>query len=258
MTAPGGLCRTPNCDTPVADAWVCTTCAHRLTVALGDAPDLLQELDVDLTRQARSGNRVGGRSTETPLPFDVDASIIRDVLTSTMRTWALVLAGDLLGEPPAAATLPAHLGARITHIRQHPDGGQIVDEITAAVTAARDHLHRSDRAPSILAGTCPDCGHTVYARQGDDTGHCRTPDCEGTVDVAAWRQTARATLPDRALPMAQLVRALAVLGHHVPEGTVKSWIRRGKLVSSGTEEGRRLYLVADAITLTTTRKTTAA
>ena len=75
MTTPGGTCRTPECDTPVADASVCTTCTHRLTIALGDVPDLLTELDVDLTRQSRSGNRVGGRSPETPLPFDGDASI---------------------------------------------------------------------------------------------------------------------------------------------------------------------------------------
>lgn len=254
MTTPGGTCRTPACDTPVADAFVCTTCTHRLRVALGDVPDLLTELDVDLTRQSRSGNRVGGRSPETPLPFDVDASITRDALVSTMRTWALVLAGDLLGTPPADTALPAHLGARITHIRQHPDAGQIVDEITAAVTAARDHLHRADRTPSTLAGTCPDCSHTVYARQGDTTGQCRTPDCDGTVDVAAWRQAARAALPTQVLPMADLIRALTVLGHPVPEGTVKSWIRRKRLAPTGTEQGRRLYLVADAITLTTTRK----
>lgn len=261
MTAPGGLCRTPNCDTPVADAWVCSTCTHRLTVALGDAPDLLAELDVDLTRQARTGDRVGGRSTETPLPFDVDASIIRDVLTSTMRTWALVLAGDLLGEPPADAALPAHLGARITHIRQHVDGGQIVDEITAAVTAARDHLHRGDRTPSTLAGTCPECGHTVYARQGDPVGHCRTPDCDGQVDVAAWRQTARAALPDQVLPISGVHQALTTLGHPTRLGTLKSWAHRGRLVPCwATTDGRQtaLYLVADAIALTTTRKTTAA
>lgn len=256
MNRPGGICRTPDCDQLVADAWICNTCTHRLQVALADTPELLDELDIDLTRQARRGIQVGGRSSEAPLPFDPHASHTRDVLTSTLRTWCLVLAGDILGEPPIDADLSPTLADHIDQVRQHPEAGQLVDEITAAVTAARDHLDTTTRAPSILAGNCPTCEHTVYAREGSHVARCRTPDCDSTVDVAEWRQRARQSLPTQELPMADLLRALHVLGHDTPPGTVKSWIHRDRLTPSNTREGRPVYRVADALALTT-RKATA-
>jgi hypothetical protein len=251
MTHPaGGTCTAPDCDQLVADAWVCSTCTHRLRVALTDAPDLLAELDIDLTRQSRTGTRIGGRTAERPLPYDPAASLVRDALTSTLRTWCLVLAGDLLGQAPADEDLVEHLADRIEAVRHHIEGGTLVDEVCAAVTIARTHLHR-DHDPTLLAGNCPTCGHTVYARHGAATARCHTPDCDGVVDVAAWRLRARQSLPTRTLPMAQLLRALAVLGHDVPEGTVKSWIHRGHLQPTGTRDGRHVYRVADAIALTT-------
>jgi hypothetical protein len=257
---PGGTCRTPECENLVADAWVCSTCAHRLDVALADAPDLLAELDVDLTRQGRTGQRVGGRSTERPLPYDPGASLIRDALASTLRTWCLIIDGDLLGQAPADDRLAEHLADRIERVRHHTEGGTCVDEVCAAVTAAREHLLAADRDPSMLAGHCPDCHTPVYAREGAATAPCRRDGCDGMVDVAAWRQGARDSLRTAVLPLADTHQALTALGHPVPLGTLKSWVRRGRLRPCwATDDQRALYLVADAITLTkpTTKTPTA-
>ncbi|WP_435109944.1 hypothetical protein [Nocardiopsis synnemataformans] len=265
MTTPGGTCRVPDCDRIVADAWVCSTCTHRLTVALTDAPDLLAELDVDLTRQSRTGQRVGGRSVERPLPYDPAASLVRDALTSTLRTWCLVLAGDLLGQAPADSRLVAHLAAQLERVRHHVEGGAAVDEITAAVTAARDHLHRGDTPGSVLAGLCPDCGNPVYAREGAATARCHEPECDGLVDVAAWRQRARSDIDEVLMSAADAARALTTLGEPVTAARIRQWgSRRGrkraapKLTPRWVDPlGRPQYRVGDIRALLNPTTTTA-
>lgn len=118
----GGICTVPDCGAIVADAHVCSMCAHRLAVALGDVAEVAAELETELTRQGRRGGRVGGRSAEIPLPFDVSASIVADAQLSTLTSWALIVAGDLLGTPPAtgAPGLAAWLGERVEEIRHRP------------------------------------------------------------------------------------------------------------------------------------------
>lgn len=230
MTRPGGTCRVPDCDQLVADAWVCSTCTHRLRVALDDAPDLLAELDVEVTKQARRARPVGTtRRTEVPLPYDPTASIVRDALTSTLRTWCLIVDGDLLGQAPADGDLVEHLADRIEAVRHHVEGGECVDQVCAAIAQARDHLHRGDTPGSVLAGLCPDCTAPVYAREGAATARCHEPDCDGLVDVAAWRQRARSDIDDVLMSAADASRALTTLGEPVSAARIRQWgSRRGR------------------------------
>ncbi|GAA1994258.1 hypothetical protein GCM10009799_20450 [Nocardiopsis rhodophaea] len=255
----GGTCRVPECDTLVADAHVCAQCAHRLTIALDDVADLADELDVSLSRQSRRGGRVGARSAEVPLPFDVGASIVRAALVETLATWARVLSGDVLADLPGIdtpASAAAWLAERVEEIRHHVDGGHLVDEVIAAVEGARDEVHGPRSGASILAGQCPRCGQPVYARQGAPTARCRREGCAGGVDVEAWRADALAALADAVLPAADVVRALAAVGHPVEAGTLRSWVARGHLATADHQGagGRARYRVADALTLARTRR----
>lgn len=246
-TAPGGVCRA-DCDQLVADAWVCNTCVHRLRVALDDVGDLLDELDIDITRQGRRGDRVGGRSVERPLPFDPTASIMRDALTDTLRTWCR----DLLSLSPAGSGhgLATLLSDRLADVRQHPDGGTLVDEVTAVVNAARDQVHGRDRASSALAGYCPTCGAAVYARPQAATARCRT--CHEVVDAADWRRRALAAVGSEAMTAANAARALTTLGHPVSADRIRQWAKRRKLSPVSADPlGRPLYLVADVRDLIT-------
>jgi hypothetical protein len=247
MTTPGGVCRVPDCDALVADAWVCSTCAHRLRVALTDAPDLLAELDVDITRQGRRERQPGRVSGEPLLPFDVTASIVRDALVSTLRTWALVLAGDLLGAPPApdGTGLAAHLAGRLEEIRHHVEGGALVDEITAAVTAARDQIHGRDHTTTVLAGYCPHCQSAVYAPRNARDARCGRDGCSGTVDPLAWRESALQALDGDALTAADAARALTALGTPVTAARIRQWAARDRIRPVWADHLRRpLYPLA--------------
>lgn len=252
--ATGGICTVPDCDTIVADAHVCSTCAHRLAIALGDVADVMAELETELIRQGRRGGRVGGRSAETPLPFDVSASIVADALLSTLTSWALIVAGDLLGTPPAtgAPGLAAWLGERAEEIRHRPDGGVCVDEVTAAVEAARDQVHDPGAGVlSALLGVCPECGQALYGRDTVREARCRRDDCGGVVDSAEWRYEARQQLAEAVLPAADAARAATVvLGEEVSAARVRQWRSRGRLIPSSTGAAERpLYLVSEVCRL---------
>jgi hypothetical protein len=255
------MCRTPECgrsalDTPAAT--VCATCAHRLALALDDVPHLAAELDTAVARLTRRG-RCGGRtpSADPLLPFDPDAAIIRDALSETLGTWASVLSGDVLGPAPAAtsAGLAAWLSARMGAIRRHVDGGHIVDEITAAVGAARDEVHGPDRSARMLAGACPACGTPVYAPQGAREARCHRDGCGGMVDAVSWRYAAIQGLRSAVLPAVDAARAASLItGREITAARVRQWRRRGRIVPAGTGPGGNPhYLVADICDQATNR-----
>lgn len=320
MTTPG-VCRVPTCDQLTADT-VCDTCAHRLAVALRDVPALLEDLDVEITRQARGPRQPGGRSTEIPLPFASDASAARDTLVSTLGTWRRTLAGNPHSAPVPASGPVCHPGcphpscrrlrasqpvprardrvrdagmtvrhrhtppagpacwpvchhttcaairpprpprvpgvaglllALLEDIRTARAGGYLVDEITAAVDQAREHVHRGDTPGSVLAGLCPDCDRPVYARPEAATARCHDAECPGLVDVAVWRTRARTEIDDVIMPAADAARALTALGIPVSAARIRQWgSRRGrhraapKLLPQWTDpHGRPLYRVGD-------------
>ncbi|OLT27762.1 hypothetical protein BJF83_17415 [Nocardiopsis sp. CNR-923] len=183
----------------------------------------------------------------------MSASIVRDALVSTLRTWCLVLDGDLLGTPPAddGAGLADHLTNRVENIRHHVEGGAAVDEITAAVSAARDQVHGRDRAASTLAGLCPDCQSPVYGPHGVAQARCRANGCTGMVDVAAWRENALSRLTGATLPAVDVARVASVLtGERVTGDRVRQWAARGKLTAVNTGQcARPVYRVADVCAL---------
>ncbi|MFJ9558068.1 hypothetical protein ACIRPH_30045 [Nocardiopsis sp. NPDC101807] len=256
MSATGGTCQTPGCDDLVADAWVCSGCARRLTLSLAHLPELLAELDVTLTRQARTG-RPGesGRAAETPLPFDRRASIIADAIRSTLAAWVRVLHGDVLADVPEADRpdrAAAYLTERIEVIRHREDGGQLVDEVLAVITEAEHVIDLP--ADSMLAGHCPHCGRAVYTRPGAAIGRCRFEDCDGEVDVSDWRRAAIASIDDMTLPAADIARVLTVLGQPITANQVYLAASRGRLRPVDEQAARPRYRVADVRNLFTTTR----
>ncbi|WP_152436824.1 hypothetical protein [Nocardiopsis xinjiangensis] len=192
------------------------------------------ELETELTRQGRRGGRVGGRSAEAPLPFDLSASVVSDALASTLCTWARVVWGDVLGAPAGlddgeAAT--AFLADRVETIRHRPDGGALVDEVCAAVEAARDQVHEpGDSSASALLGLCPECGQALYGRETVREAQCRRDGCDGVVDAAEWRYDALQRLEAAVLPAVDAARAASVLlGVDISAARVRQWRRRGRL-----------------------------
>lgn len=218
-----------------------------------DVAHLAEELQTDLACQGRRGGREGGRAAEAPLPFDMGASIVADALLSTLTSWALIVAGDLLGTPPTsgASGLASWLGARVEEIRHRLDGGVCVDEVCAAVEGARDQVHGPARGPnSLLLGVCPECGQALYGRERVDQARCRREGCDGVVDTAEWRYDALQRLDGAVLPAVDAARAASVLlGVDVSAARVRQWRRRGRLVPVDPESEWPLYRVAEVCRL---------
>lgn len=84
--------------------------------------------------------------------------------------------------------------------------------------------------PAKWAGPCPDrpgCDGQIYQRPGSIDGQCRV--CGRVVGQAEWRALMRAAFDTRLMSLSELVSALVVTGHDVPEKTVRTWANRGAL-----------------------------
>jgi hypothetical protein len=105
----------------------------------------------------------------------------------------------------------------------------------------------------------------------DDTG-VPVAGCEPCpAEVRAWRNARRATCPacgtvhelnqerqdwlleqarGELMYVAQLSQTLEVLGRHVADPTIRSWVSRGRLLEHSRDgQGRALFLVGDVIDL---------
>lgn len=258
-----GNCTTHDCDELTA-ARLCHTCTGTLTRHLRDLVDLAlgAELHTAATRQTRltrAADTVGRPSDGYPLPVDLVAADLGAALTQTLTAWVQHVAATMppnratgpVCHPCAGAPQPRHtscatiLGTRnpnrhpsalaqwlstnLPHIRTLPTAGDLADEI-AAITRA---CTRSIDLPqtSILAGACPDCERPVYAHEGATLGHCRTPECQGTVRVDQGRAEHLDTLTaaDAEYTAADAARILTALGHPITRNTITQWHTRSHI-----------------------------
>lgn len=213
---------TCQCGRPVDGATLCNGCTAALVADLQAVPDLAAELDVTLARQARFGERNGGRSAEKPLPYDVRASEAGWVLRNTLTTWARVIVeewgqngaqrhGDGLTAPGRypgtsqdvmTAEMALWLTGHINHIRTHPAAGEASEEIRGAVQQARDAVDAPANRARIPIGPCPepDCtGHlTAYIPAQPDRPAAMTCGQGHTWDTLHWRSIGRRVLAAQA------------------------------------------------------------
>ena len=135
------------CGQPAKDAYLCTTCAHRLDDdinAIAEPQGLAWDLQTAYTRQVRLGERNGSRSTETTVPYDSRAKDAATTLDTELRRWAGFLhrATGHTPPPPGLAPLARWIRPRIGWLRYNPSAATAYDEITTAVRAARRAIDR--------------------------------------------------------------------------------------------------------------------
>lgn len=93
------------------------------------------------------------------------------------------------------------------------------------------------------AGPCPEkCGGQIYQRADQLDAECR--ECGRLVGASEWREQMAEAFDSRLMSASELVSALVVTGHRVPEETVRTWIRRGRLPK--IVESPDLFRFADA------------
>jgi hypothetical protein len=174
----------PVCERPVRDSVLCKYCTSTLVEYLSEVPALLDELEVNATRQAKTGPRAsGGRSAETPLPYGDRASDAAKQLTDTLKLWATAIAP---GRTFTAHTAAMYLRTHIHDLGRHALAEKAYDQITRARAHAYTIIDRpTDLVPAGQCGADLDdgtrCTRTLY---GDpDRSAVRCPDCGNSRDL---------------------------------------------------------------------------
>lgn len=220
-------------QTTTDGAPLCLDEARALAHTLRAVPDLLDDLDLTLTRQDRLSGDGGRRSTETPVPWKEQVPDVVWALGNTLTTWARDLAErrrltiprptrptrparavppGAHADPrpaarftvvPASAVVVEHtalwLADHVSHLRLLADAVAAHDEITDAIVAARRVTDRPvDRA---YLGTCAAhldagtvCDVDLYAHPRHTSTVC--PACHTEHDVAQRREQLRAAVAD--------------------------------------------------------------
>lgn len=252
------------CTRPVSDANLCRSCIDQLAVDLraligGTHPvflpkkateqraaaasrGLIGELEDTLTRQARTGQRNGGRSADTPMPFHLGASVDLETLRDGLAFWARTIA-TTRGITVDAARHPAELAAWLLRwsgeVAQHQDAAELHGDVLAMTAAARRTI---DRAADLrFVGPCDGhkaselpadgtCGEDLYAAIHAREVVCRTEDCKAVYPI----EERRAWLLEQAVDQLRTARQLAyelpwIAGITINQKTIGMWAARGKL-----------------------------
>lgn len=176
----------PDCpiDARPTDTVLCPGCLDQVRTELRQVPWLTRQLDITLTRQARTGDRNGPRSTDHPLPYHHGASVDIESLRDGLAYWAGQVAqrrGVTVDTPHSPPGYARWLLRWPSEIAGHPDAAELHGDVLALTHAARRTI---DRHPDLrYLGPCDTCGHDLYA-----TVHAVTVDCQGDlapVDAAS-------------------------------------------------------------------------
>lgn len=258
-------CPIDGCDHPARSGYPCGGCEADLRRALEAVPDLARELDTTLSRQ--TSRTTGGKSAQTPLPYDARASEAGWVLRSALVGWVRVLAEDVpvregpwcvrcehpscgavrysRGPVDTCESMAAWLSAGLQRLVRHPAAPEAHGEITEAVRAAQRVTDRP--AERQFAGRCPGCGEALYAKPGAGQVRCRTEGCDaGAVEVDAQRETMLAAIADQLMTATAAADVLTHLAAPLKAELVRQWGSRGRLIAHGHDQhGHPLYRVSD-------------
>jgi hypothetical protein len=161
------ICRVVACDTPVAEAYVCSHHTHQLEQTLGDIPATIHQLNLTLAKQTRYADRNERGSSEQPLPMDPAASAASSELRHHLCNWVTIIA-ETRGQPlPAAAiyhpggepgmdTLARWMLTHVEWLRHHEHGHVAVEELTGDMRTARRVIDVPANRTTFPVGPCPE------------------------------------------------------------------------------------------------------
>lgn len=261
---PAGCCGRPTGD----GATVCPAHAHELdemVSIVGAFHGLAWTLEVAYTRQDRIGQRNGGRSAETSLPWNDKASDASKALYAALRRWADVVARETRDNAPPAelAPLARWLRPRIGWLRHHQHGADAYHDIRAVYKAA---VRVVGPPPDLVyAGPCGeplpngegDCPDDLYAFPGAAYVSCR---CGAVWDVLDRRRWLLEAVEDQLATAKEISRALTAYAFEVTESMIRNYANRKDksgnpaplLVPRGRNSaGTLLYRIGDVLDVAT-------
>jgi hypothetical protein len=249
------------CSAPTGDgANLCRTHTDELARELASVPDLVHELEVTRTRQARIvAEKHGGRSAERPLPWNEHASARGFELNATLNAWALDV--SRLGEDERdrlaehhhtdTAAVAAWLGRNLSTLRQHDEAGTAYDEILDAIRSARQAVDRP--LERVFAGPCnaphedgTTCPEDLYGHPGKLTATCRA--CGTRHDMAQRREWMLSVIEDQVAYSGLLAGLVSNLGVQIGSSTIRRYAAAGRIKVISVDAKRRpLYRIGDVL-----------
>lgn len=246
-----------SCDRPTRDAaYGCDHCGDTLARALGDIPWLDDELEVTITRQQgidyrRAGGSGTQKPSERPMPGNWGASEARGHLKSMLVSWTLLCHEEGVRSSDPRDGLPddnltaisRYLLWRVDGLMLHEAAGDVVNEVTAAVT----QCHRLiDRAPDRqYLGDCreTDCNGRLFARPGGELARCDS--CRTTSSADEIRKRMLGELDDRLCTAREIAELSTYLGLKAGREQVRKYVeylgRKGLVVKHPAFSDQNVY-----------------
>lgn len=251
------------CQAPTINGYVCSKCESVLRQAIiragityeredhGTVLCILDELDVQMSRQARMGSRSGGRSAETPIPFDARAAKAHAAMSHVLTSWARhygAIGPDLAGPRRSAHWLRRHLTEIMTSI----DAAMMHADLSGVITKALVVIDRADTKEYIGICSAPSmqgaCSMDLYAPL--DTPSLTCPQCGTAHDVKARRLVMLDAARGMLLNATEVARITAIYGGRVTPEQIYKWKHRGRLIPRAiTSEGHPRYRLGDVLDL---------
>ncbi len=231
---------------------VSRTAVNQLTTLISDLPSLMASAEAALQGLHHGDQQGPAGIPDSRPPLNLSTLEDLDPIRDTIDAWAASIAHEYTpglryqaGDWRMARQLIRHHQDKL---RRWQDSPQLIDDLTTNIHAL-ERLVSPQRRSTLSVGDCPSCGNPMRAKPHDAEATCRK--CGTTIDLEALRDEARIRTSWKKLPRHQAREAAGdVLGYPIPENTVKSWIRRGKITEYPQPNGRPpLIAVRDLVDL---------
>lgn len=257
VTMPGWGQPCTKCGAMAGDSYLCPRCVEQFEVDCANAPMILDQLDVTVTRLDcvyRPAPPPDAEASE-PMPYSVVASAASDELRGALVTGAqavLVRLGKQWEGDDSPTAVAEWLGRNSASVALHPKGDVIADQVQAAMRKA---LRAIDTMPErVLAGPCPTCESRLMAFKGAPKVFCDT--CAKLHTVAELRSGMMARFDGELYTISGLVTIAHTMGYAVRKKAIEDMARRGRITPSGTSsDGWHTYNATDLLTVLEERST---
>jgi hypothetical protein len=236
----------------MTDVSLCNNCRVSLDELLASIPELLDDLNITMSRQARTAERVGSHSAEVPMPYHLLAAMVYRELADELAkgAWRFVNAHEGIaivrqGGPYTHAT---YLRTVLRIVVNHPLAGATLTRLLASAGRARIAIDRPGGSQYIGICSHEGCDVDLYATENAATVTCWK--CRQVHDVASRRRVLIRALDDALATATEIGRAVQVAGNAVKPATIWQWRRRGRIEVRGvTAQGAPLYRIGDVLAL---------
>ncbi|MFE7796997.1 hypothetical protein [Nocardia sp. NPDC057440] len=231
---------------------LCWSCVPKLRRLLLDILDVIDELEIQVTRQSVGARSVGSSGhDEQPVLFDEAAQDALDHLLETLKPWCVevtehrfTISGSIDRSSLGRFFVKLLLHS-VVQLSRNERAGTAFQELRLAHSKALAAVDRQRQ--KIALGTCG-CGRPVHAREGALIVTCS---CGREFDVQGSREQTRAWTEDYLITANQAVDLGEIGSKRFNASTIRSWVRRQRLNARGTDptSGEALYRYGDLLGL---------